>query len=68
MTPIRLTDGQLHEVKQAALMVPVDLRQTYLERVASELSGKDLGDGLVHKIAYQVAHSIVWDTGRMTDS
>jgi hypothetical protein len=65
MSPIRLTDEQMREVQQAAAIVPYNLRQTFLERLALELRGKDLGDGLVHRAAYQVARSIVWDTGRM---
>jgi hypothetical protein len=65
MTPIRLTDTQLREVQQAALMVPIELRGLYLERVADQLRGKDLGDGFVHRVAYEVARSLVWDTGRM---
>jgi hypothetical protein len=44
-------------------MVPFDLRDAFLERVAAELRGKDLGDGLVHPVAYQVARSITWDAG-----
>jgi hypothetical protein len=28
------------------------------------LRGKDLGDGLVHRVAYGVAHTITWDAGR----
>jgi hypothetical protein len=34
---IRLTDVQLREVQQAAQMVPYDLRQAFLERLALEL-------------------------------
>jgi hypothetical protein len=52
-------------IHQAAQMVPLDLRQLYLERVMLELRGKDLGDGLIHRIAYQVARSITWNAGRM---
>jgi hypothetical protein len=40
MTLIRLTDAQLHELMQAARMVPPDLRDIFLERVAVELQGK----------------------------
>src|SRR5262245_29420275 len=36
---IRLTDAQLHELMQAARMVPPDLRDVFLERVAVELQG-----------------------------
>ena len=49
---------------QAAQMVPPDLRDVFLERVAVELQGKPLGDGLVHRVAYRVAREITWDTGR----
>jgi hypothetical protein len=64
MTPIRLTDSQLQEVLQAASMVPFDLRQAFLEQLAIELRGKDLGDGLVRRVAYEVARAITWDAGR----
>ena len=64
MTPIRLTDEQMHEVRQAALMVPIDLRGAFLERVAAALAGQQLGDGLVHRVAYEVARDITWTAGR----
>jgi hypothetical protein len=65
MTLIRLTDAQLHELMQAARMVPPDLRDVFLERVAVELCGKDpLGDGLVHRVAFSVARAIAWDAER----
>ena len=64
MMPIRLTDSQLQEVLQAARIVPFDLRQAFLERVAVELQGKPLGDGLVHRVAYNVARAITWDVER----
>ena len=65
MTLIRFTDAQLHELMQAARMVPPDLRDAVLERVAARLRDKDLGDGLVHRIAYEVARTITWDAGRV---
>jgi hypothetical protein len=61
---IALTDEQMHEVQQAAAIVPYDLRQTFLERLALELRGKNLGDGLVHRTAYAVARDITWTAGR----
>ena len=64
MTLIRFTDAQLHELMQAARMVPPDLRDVFLERVAAELQGKPLGDGLVHRVAYNVARAITWDAER----
>jgi hypothetical protein len=49
---------------QAAQMVPYDLRQVFLERLALELRDKDLGAGLVHRIAFEVARTITWDAER----
>jgi len=66
MTPLRLTGPQLREVHQAAQTVPWELRGLYLERVAAELRGhQELGDGLVHRVAYQVVREITWTAGRM---
>ena len=63
---IRLTDAQLHKLMQAAQTVPYDLRSAFLEQVAAELRGRgNLGDGLVHRIAYEVARSITWNAGRV---
>ena len=61
---IALTDSELAEIMQAARLVPFDLRQAFLERVAVELRAKDLGYGLVHRIAYEVARSIAWEAER----
>jgi ribosomal protein L15 len=55
---IKLTDSQLHEVQQAAR------RQAFLEQLAAELRGKILGDGLVHRVAYEVAREITWGAER----
>ena len=57
MSPIALSDAELTEVMQAARLVPHDLRQAYLEQVATKLRGKDLGPGLVHRVAFEVARS-----------
>jgi len=64
MMPIRLSDAELRELMQAAQMMPFDLRDAFLARVAAELRGKDLGDGLVHRTAYSVARAILWDAER----
>ena len=64
MTPMRLTDSQLQEVLQVARMVPFDLGQAFLEQLAIELHGKDLGDGVVHGVACSVARAITWDAER----
>ena len=64
MMPIKLTDSQLHEIMQAAQMVPLDLRSAFLERLVEALRGRALGDGLVHRVAYEVAREICWDADR----
>jgi hypothetical protein len=64
MSPIRLTDLELAEVRQAAQTVPYDLRQTFLEQLAAALHGKELGPGCVHRTAYEVARDITWTAGR----
>jgi len=63
---VRLTDVQLAEILQAARTVPIDLRQIYLEQLAVELRGRELGDGLVHRLAHDVARRITWDAERTT--
>ena len=64
MPPIALSDSQLRELMQAAQLVPLDLRNVFLERVAARLRGKDLGDGLVHRVSYEEARAITWDSER----
>jgi hypothetical protein len=63
---IRLTDEQMHEIRQAAATVPYDLRQVFLEQLAEALRGKDLGNGIVHRTAYAIARDITWTAGRTT--
>ena len=64
--PVALTDAQLRELMQAAQLVPLDLRNVFLERVAVRLRGQDLGDGLVHRVSYEEARAICWDVERTT--
>jgi len=44
---------------QAAQMVRFDLREAFVASVAAELRRKDLGDGLVYRVAYGVARTII---------
>jgi hypothetical protein len=38
---------------------------SFLQRVAVELQGKDsVGDGLVHRVVYDVARAMAWDAWR----
>jgi len=62
--PIALSDSQLRELMQAAQLVPLDLRNAFLQQVAARLRGQDLGDGLVHRVSYKEARSITWDSER----
>ena len=66
MMPVRHTDSQLAEVMLAARTVPVDLRQAFLEALAVELRdrGNPLGDGVVHRLSYEVARRINWGAER----
>jgi len=64
MSPIKLTDRQMDELRQAAETIPWDLRANFLERVAARLHGQDLGDGLVHRVAREIARSIRWNARR----
>jgi len=45
-------------------MAPPDLRDVFPERVAAKRRGKDLGDGLVRRIAYDIARAMAWDAWR----
>jgi hypothetical protein len=64
MTPLALADDVLQEILQAAQIVPIKHRATFLERVAAELTGKTIGAGLAHRIAYRVARELAWDGSR----
>jgi hypothetical protein len=68
MGPLGLSDSQMHELMQAAQSVPSDLRHVFLQRVADELRGKPLGDGLVHRVAFAVAKTLAWDADRAAAS
>ena len=61
---IALTDRQMDELQQAAATIPWDLRPNFLEQVAARLRGQDLGDGIVHRIAFEVAREMIWSAGR----
>jgi hypothetical protein len=64
MPPIALTDSELRELRQIAETIPWDLRPSFLERVAAKLRGQETGDGLVYRVAYEVAREMIWDAGR----
>jgi len=46
-------------------MVPYELRGLYLQQVADRLRTEpEIGDSIVHKISYQVARAMTWNTDR----
>jgi len=50
MSPIRLTDDQLSTVMRAAGALNVYDRDDFLRAVATELAGRELGDGIVGRV------------------
>jgi hypothetical protein len=59
-----LTAAQLRLVQMAAQTVPVACRQTYFARVAAELAGRELGDGVVWRAARSIAKALAWNVER----
>ena len=51
MKPIGLTDEQLLTIQRAAAPLHPQDRGLYLEKVAEMLSGHEIGDGLVGRVA-----------------
>jgi hypothetical protein len=50
MPPIRLSDDELNVVMAAARPLPVERRDAFLQAVAAELRGRELGPGIVHRV------------------
>jgi len=50
MPPIRLSDSELDAVMAAARPIAVDRRDAFLQQVAAELQGRQIGPGLVHRV------------------
>jgi hypothetical protein len=64
MSPIALTDSELHELRQIAETIPWDLRPDFLERVAAKLRGQEIGSGVIYRVAHTVARQMIYETGR----
>jgi hypothetical protein len=54
MRPIRLTDDELDAVMSAAQPIAIERRDAFLQAVAAELRGREVGPGLVHRVVAQV--------------
>jgi hypothetical protein len=50
MPPIRLSDSELDAVLAAARPLPIERRDAFLQAVAAELSGREVGPGVVHHV------------------
>ena len=51
---LRLSDGQLDQILFAARPLDPDQRGAFLEDVARALAGRELGDGVVHRVTMEV--------------
>jgi hypothetical protein len=51
--PLALTDSQLDIIRRLAEPLPYANRTDYLARVAELLRGRDVGDGIVYRVAEQ---------------
>jgi hypothetical protein len=49
MPPIRLSDSELDAVMAAARPLPVACRDAFLQAVAADLRGREVGPGTVHR-------------------
>jgi hypothetical protein len=59
MPPIRLSDSELDAVMSAARPIPVGQRDAFLQQVAAELQGRELGPGVVYRVLCRGAASIL---------
>jgi hypothetical protein len=60
---LRLTDAQLAALRETATPIPRALRPTFLQQVASALSGRDFGDGDVNRAARAAAQRVMRGNG-----
>jgi hypothetical protein len=54
LTPLKLSDSQLDQVLRAAHPIGVRDRDAFLQDVAAELRGREIGDGLVARVVREV--------------
>jgi hypothetical protein len=61
---LRLSDTQLADITAIAGTLPRWQRAAFLQTVANELQGKELGDGAVHLAAVRAARKVEAAEGR----
>jgi hypothetical protein len=54
MPPIRLSDDELDSVLAAARPIAIERRDAFLQQVAAELRGREIGPGLVARICREL--------------
>jgi len=57
--PLRLTDGQLSQLRNIAARLPRRQRTRFLCAVADELCDRDFSDGDLYRVCQQVARAII---------
>jgi hypothetical protein len=53
MPPLALTDEQVDTLTRIATPLAPHQRQSFLEDVARELTGREVGPGLLHRVAVE---------------
>jgi hypothetical protein len=53
MLALALTDEQIDTLARIAAPLSPHDRQSFLQDVARELNGRDIGDGLLHRVAVE---------------
>jgi hypothetical protein len=59
MTPLALTDQQLHQIQDLARLIPPWRRDEYLRELALRLRDVEVGDGVVHRIAARCLRDVL---------
>jgi len=57
--PLRLTDGQLSQLRNTAARLPRRQRTRFLCAVADELCDRDFADGDLYRVCQQVARAMI---------
>ena len=60
MPPLALSDEQIDALVRAAAPLPPRLRKPFLEDVARALQGRELGDGVIHRVVVEIQRRY-WD-------
>jgi hypothetical protein len=56
---LALTDEQVKLVQTAAAPLPYRCRDAFLQKLATQIDGRDIGDGELHRIAHAIAQELL---------